>query len=168
MDKASLQVIEIVEGTSVDGPGLRTAIYFSGCRHCCPGCQNPESWDFEVGRQISIDELLEVIKRNDFNVSFSGGDPLYQIVPLINLAKEIKNLGKTIWCYTGFTYEEILGDETLAPVLKYIDVLVDGPFIEKLKDPTLLFRGSSNQRLIDCRKSENAEQLILWDYNLLP
>lgn len=99
---------------------------------------------------MSIDDLMEVIKSDEFsNVSFSGGDPFYQVEGFTELAKRIKaETNKTIWCWTGFTYEEILADKKLSMMLPYIDVLVDGPFIEAKKDKDLLFRGSSNQRII--------------------
>ena len=97
-----------------------------------------------------MDELLEIVKSDEFsNVTFTGGDPLYQVDAFTELARRIKKeTSKTIWCYTGFTYEEILEDPHLARILPYIDVLVDGPFILELRDTELLFRGSSNQRII--------------------
>ena len=145
----ALQVMDIVEGTSVDGPGLRTSIYFAGCHHQCPGCHNPSTWDFAAGRPMTVDELMEVIVENDFDVTFSGGDPLYQpIEELAELARRIHSAGHTVWVYTGFTYEELLELPHFAPILEHIDVIVDGPFIEAQRDTSLLFRGSSNQRII--------------------
>ena len=144
----TLRVVRIVEGTSVDGPGLRTSIYFAGCLHHCPGCHNPETWNPDCGTEMTVGEIMRIIRENDFNVTFSGGDPLYQIEPLRVLAAEIKRSGKTIWCYTGFVYEDLLGNDSFIKLQQYIDVLVDGPFVEKLKDINLQFRGSSNQRII--------------------
>ena len=144
-----LRVIDIVDGTSVDGPGLRTSIYFAGCDHRCPGCHNPSTWDFRAGSEMTVDQLMRRIIDNDFNVTFSGGDPLYQLQPLTALARAVKAAGKTIWCYTGFIYEDLLADKKYSELLSLIDVLVDGPFIMSLRDPDLPFRGSSNQRLID-------------------
>lgn len=144
----TLRILDIVEGTSVDGPGLRTAVYLAGCAHHCPGCHNPQSWDFEAGHYMSIDEVMEVIERNDFNVTFSGGDPMYQAEALQQLADRIHALGKNIWCYTGFTLDEISGREPCRGLLERVDVLVDGPFVEALRDVSLHFRGSSNQRII--------------------
>lgn len=146
--QVTLRVIDIVEGTSVDGPGLRTSIYFAGCEHKCPGCHNPHTWDFSAGHDMTVDEIMKIIIENDFNVTFSGGDPLYQAEALTVLAKAIRRIGKTIWCYTGFEYEEIADDPRFMPLLAEIDVLVDGPFVESLRDISLLFRGSSNQRII--------------------
>ncbi len=157
----TLQVIDIVDGTSVDGPGLRTSIYFAGCPHHCFGCHNPHTWNYNAGQEMTIDKIMERIIENDFNVTFSGGDPLAQIDSLIILAKKIKDIGKTIWCYTGYCYEEIISNKSLSKILPYIDVIVDGKFIIKLKESGLLFRGSSNQRLIDVRQS-TTDNLVLW------
>jgi anaerobic ribonucleoside-triphosphate reductase activating protein len=157
----TLRVVEIVEGTSVDGPGLRTSIYFAGCKHQCPGCHNKQTWDFESGRDMSIDELMKVIDYNGFNVTFSGGDPLYQADKLTELARRIKASGKTIWCYTGFTYEEVCNKAPFKDLLAYVDVLVDGPFIEAQRNIELRFRGSENQRIIDLNNTQPEKITIL-------
>lgn len=149
-NETTIRVLDIAYETTADGPGFRTSIYCAGCAHHCPGCHNPQSWDFNGGNEMSVGELLTIIKDDEFsNVTFSGGDPLYQVEGFTELARRIKEeTGKTIWCYTGFTYEEILSDQRLSSILPYLDVIVEGPFIEKLKDTELLFRGSSNQRII--------------------
>lgn len=102
---------------------------------------------------MSVQELLDIIKDDEFaNVTFSGGDPLYQVEAFTELARRIKEeTGKTIWCYTGFTYEEVLADEHLSQILPYLDVLVEGPFIMELRTTELPFRGSSNQRIIQLK-----------------
>ena len=132
------------------GPGLRTSIYCAGCSHHCKGCHNPQSWDIANGKWMSIDEIMEVIKADTIsNVSFSGGDPFFQVEAFTELARRIKTeTSKTIWCWTGFTIEQIRADAHLAMLLPYIDTLVDGPFILEQRDTTLLFRGSPNQRII--------------------
>ena len=149
--------MEVMEQTMADGPGLRTSIYCAGCSHHCPGCHNPQSWKFENGHKMSVNDLLQIIKDDDLsNVSFSGGDPFYQVEGFTELARRIKEeTDKTIWCWTGFTYEEILADSRLSMLLPYIDVLVDGPYVESLRDPQLHFRGSSNQRIIHLTPEEN-------------
>ncbi len=157
----TLRVIDIVDGTSVDGPGLRTSIYFAGCAHQCPGCHNSSTWDFSAGSDMSVDRLMSHIEDNGFNVSFSGGDPLYQKEALTILARAIKAAGKTIWCYTGFTYEQLAANDSYRELLSLIDVLVDGPYIESLRDPDLPFRGSSNQRLIDIKKT-TPDHIEIW------
>lgn len=145
-----LRIINIAEGTSVDGPGLRTSIYFAGCRHECPGCHNPASWSFEAGQDWSVEQVMQVIRYNRFPVTFSGGDPLYQAEQLLPLARAIHDEGLNLWCYTGFLYEHIRDLSPYRELLSYVDVLVDGPFIQTQKPvgPALRFRGSSNQRFI--------------------
>lgn len=158
----TLRVIDIIAGTSVDGPGLRSAIYFAGCDHRCPGCHNPQSWDPNAGTPLTIAAIMDRIEEEDFNVTFSGGDPLQQPLDrLTELAEAIKQSGKTIWCYTGYRYEEVCSRPDIMPLFRLIDVLVDGPFIESLRDTTLRFRGSSNQRIIDLYKS-SPDNIILY------
>lgn len=158
-----LRVLDIVEGTSVDGPGLRTTIYFAGCRHHCPGCHNPQSWDMAGGRAMSIDEIVKVVERNGFNVTFSGGDPLYQVEGVTELAHHLKALGYSIWCYTGFLWEDIKSAPEYDALLSLVDVIVDGPFINERKDTALRFRGSANQRLILVRPSMMSDEPLEWD-----
>lgn len=147
-----MRVLKIFEGTSVDGPGLRTAIYFAGCSHHCPGCHNPQSWDPAAGTDMSVDDIMEVVADAGWNVTFSGGDPLMQdIDALCQLADRIHGLGLTVWCYTGYTIEQIRSSADLSPILDHVDALVDGPFEQSLRDTTLRFRGSSNQRIIYLR-----------------
>lgn len=158
-----LSILNIVHDTTVDGPGFRTAIYGAGCSHRCKGCHNPESWDINNGNSFSIEELLAIIKEDEFaNVTFSGGDPLFQIDGFTELAKRIKKeTNKTIWCYTGFTFEYVLNSKELSQILPFIDVLVDGRYIEALRDTDLQFRGSRNQRIIDIQKSLFIKQIVL-------
>lgn len=157
-----LRVLDIVAGTSVDGPGLRTSIYLAGCDHECPGCHNPESWARDGGREMSVAEIMATVRENDFNVTFSGGDPLYQADGVTTLARAVKRAGYTLWCYTGFTYEHVAVSPRFAGLLGLVDVLVDGPFIESQRDTTLLFRGSSNQRLVDVASSREAGAVVVW------
>lgn len=157
----SLRVIDIIEGTSVDGVGLRTSIYFAGCEHHCDGCHNPQSWASDAGKEMTIAEIMDIVKENDYNVTFSGGDPLMQIESLAILAKEITDAGYKIWCYTGYTYEIIYNSPKLKSILPYLEVLVDGPFVKELRDSDLLFRGSSNQRIIDVAHS-TPDNIIEW------
>ena len=151
----TIRVLDIMPGTTVDGPGLRTSIYVAGCKHHCNGCHNPQSWDFAGGVPMTIDEIMARVKEEDFNVTLSGGDPLWQVEKILPLAKAVKEAGYTLWCYTGFTWEEIIASERLSAVLPWVDVIVEGQFVEELRDVTLRFRGSSNQRIIDVPKSLN-------------
>ncbi|HJA87187.1 MAG TPA: anaerobic ribonucleoside-triphosphate reductase activating protein [Candidatus Parabacteroides intestinavium] len=150
-----LSILDIVEDTTVDGPGFRTAIYCAGCPNACPGCHNPESWNIRNGKMMETDEVLAYVLADEFaDVTFSGGDPMFQADGFAELARKIKaNSSKSIWCYTGYRYEDLLRRPQQAELLRWIDVLVDGRFVETLKDPDLLFRGSSNQRLIDVQQS---------------
>ena len=162
-----IRVLDIIEDTMVDGPGFRTSIYCAGCRHKCPGCHNPQSWDFNGGRWMSTEELLKIILADPFaNVTFTGGDPMYQCDDFAELARAIhQHSNKDIWCYTGFTFESLI-TRAQRELLELLDVVVDGPFIKKLRDPDLLFRGSSNQRLIDVQASLYAQEVILWQPNI--
>ena len=144
-----IRILDIIKGTTVDGPGFRTSIYFAGCVHQCPGCHNPQSWDFSAGMEMEIEEILKIVREEDFDVTLSGGDPLCSPVELFELTKAIKILGYNIWVYTGYTYEEIKDNKILKDSLQYVDTIVDGRFIESLKNPDLQFRGSANQRIID-------------------
>lgn len=168
MQNDKIAILDIIEQTMADGPGLRISIYCAGCPHHCKGCHNPNSWNIGNGRIVSVDELMKVILADEFsNVTFTGGDPLFQVEAFTSLAKRIKaETKKTIWCWTGYLYEDILEDKRLSMILPYIDVLVDGPFIESQKDTTLYFRGSSNQRVIYLK--EKSEELIEGTVPILP
>lgn len=154
--------MKIIRGTTVDGPGFRTSIYFAGCRHGCKGCHNPESWDFNAGTPMTIDQLRNIISEEDFDVTLSGGDPLYNPIWVSSIANMVHDLGHTVWLYTGFTWEEIIRDPILTDAVSRCDVVVDSPFILKLRDIDLLFRGSGNQRIIDVEKSMERSGIVLW------
>ncbi len=160
-----ISVIRIVEDTMVDGPGFRTSVYCAGCPNACPGCHNPQSWDINTGHQMSTEEIMEVIEADPFaNVTFSGGDPMYQAEGFTELARAIRQqTSKDIWCFTGFTFETLINNPRHRQLLELIDVLVDGPFIKSLRDESLLFRGSSNQRLIDVPASLKAGKVVLFE-----
>lgn len=161
----TISILEIVEDTTVDGPGFRTTVYCAGCPNHCPGCHNPQSWDIANGREVDIEEILDVIFADPFaDVTFSGGDPMFQPAGFAALAKAIKERsGKNIWCYTGYLFEDLLKNAQQRALLEYIDVLVDGRFVEVLKDEELRFRGSSNQRLIDVPASLASGSVVLLD-----
>lgn len=142
------RVLDIVRGTTVDGPGFRTSIYLAGCNHKCDGCHNPQSWSFEAGKEMTIDEILDIVVEEDFDVTLTGGDPLYQPSIVAELARRIKTIGHKTWLYTGFTWEEIRNDTTLMSSLQDVEAIVEGPFVKSLRDTDLRFRGSKNQRII--------------------
>ncbi len=162
-----ISVLSIVHDTMVDGPGFRTSIYCAGCPNHCPGCHNPQSWDISHGTMTSTDELMKEIMSDPFaNVTFSGGDPMFQAKGFAELARAIREQSsKSIWCFTGYLFENLLSHSSRRALLGQIDVLVDGPFVRSLRDTDLLFRGSSNQRLIDVPRSLKAGHAVLLDYN---
>ena len=150
-----MNYIDIIPETITDGIGVRTSIYVSGCNHHCKECHNPQTWDFKVGKTLTKDIIYDVIKhiKEDpiqCGITFSGGDPLEvgNAEDLLDFLKILKEEDINIWCYTGYTYEELLKMTPQKECLNYIDVLVDGPYIKELKYPDLIFRGSSNQRII--------------------
>lgn len=159
-----LSIITILEDTTTDGPGFRTAVYAAGCPNACPGCHNPQSWDIAAGHIMSTDDIMKIIVADEFaDVTFSGGDPMFQPDGFADLAKCIKTkTSKNIWCYTGYKFETLRKNQRQAEVLKYIDVLVDGPYIEAEKDTDALFKGSRNQRIIDVQASLNKNEVVLW------
>ncbi len=164
-----IRVIDIVDDTTVDGPGFRISIYCAGCKNHCPGCHNPETWDEQAGRDVLVSELFDHIISDEFaNVTFSGGDPFLHPDGFAALAKRIKKeTKKTIWCYTGYLFENLTKRPEARELLEHLDVLVDGPFHEEEKDDDLFFRGSRNQRLIDVQASLRAGSVVLFDYNPL-
>ena len=157
-----ISILSIVHDTMVDGPGFRTAIYCAGCPNHCPGCHNPQSWDIQNGTMTSTDEIMKEIMSDPFaNVTFTGGDPMVQPEGFKELAQEIRKASnKTIWCYTGYKFENLQKNPQQLALLQQIDVLVDGPFIEALRDKDLFFRGSSNQRIINVRKSLESGKVV--------
>ena len=150
----TIRILDIKYGTSVDGIGLRTSLYCAGCENRCPGCHNPQSWNDQGGNPMSVDELFRLIVEADMNVTFTGGDPMLHPEGFIALAKIIKqHTNKTIWCYTGYLFEELLNHPLRKALAELCDVIVDGRYIEAERDLTLRFRGSRNQRIIDVKKS---------------
>ncbi|MEG1028208.1 MAG: anaerobic ribonucleoside-triphosphate reductase activating protein, partial [Oscillospiraceae bacterium] len=139
--------------------GIRYVIFTQGCPHNCKGCHNPETHDFNGGNFKSIDEIFNEISANPLlkGVTFSGGEPFCQQDSLVLLSQKIKELNKDIWCYTGYLYEDIKDTK----LIDYIDVLVDGPFIEQQKDLLLKFRGSQNQRIIDVKKTKQQNKIVI-------
>jgi anaerobic ribonucleoside-triphosphate reductase activating protein len=159
-----LQILQIIEDTMVDGPGLRTSVYCAGCRHQCPGCHNPQSWDPQGGHVMTTADILRVIEADPYTrgVTFTGGDPMYQPEGFADLARAIRKEvpQKDIWCYTGFLYEQLLALPRQRQLLELIDVLVDGPFLRQQRTEELPFRGSANQRIIDVQASLAQQRVV--------
>ena len=158
-----LSILDIVEDTTVDGPGFRTTVYCAGCPNRCPGCHNPQSWDITNGNVMEVADILDVILSDPFaDVTFSGGDPMFQPQGFTELAKAVKQQsGKNIWCYTGYLFEDVVKNPLQRALLEQVDVLVDGRYIEALRDEQLRFRGSSNQRIIDVQASLEQGSAVL-------
>lgn len=162
-----------------NGPGVRVSLFVSGCNHHCKNCFNREAWDFNYGQEFTENEQNEIIDdlKPEYitGLSLLGGEPFERtnqegLVPLIKKVKQTYP-DKKIWCYTGFTFDkQILGEmiekenrESTKEMLNNIDYIVDGRFVEELKDPKLRFRGSSNQRIIDVKKSLEQNEIVIWD-----
>ena len=158
----SIRILDIKYGTSVDGIGLRTSLYCAGCEHHCAGCHNPQSWSADGGESVAVEELFREIVEADMNVTFTGGDPMLHPEGFIELARMIKErTDKTIWCYTGYLFEELLQHPLRRELVELCDVIVDGRYVEAERDLSLHFRGSRNQRIIDVAKSLSGEVCLL-------
>jgi len=161
-----LRVAGTVRESVVDGPGLRFVIFAQGCEHGCPGCHNPDTWDLSGGTLIETKELLEQIKATKLikGVTFSGGEPFLQALPLAWLGREVKMLGLDVITFTGYTWERLLElakvDRAVEELLLVSDYIVDGPFIIGERDLDLPFRGSRNQRIIDVKGSLKQKKVI--------
>lgn len=163
-----LRISGTVRDSIVDGPGLRYVIFTQGCPHHCPGCQNPQTHDFEGGYPADWDTILDPLRENPLlgGVTFSGGEPFAQPEALARLGRRVKELGKHLMIYTGYTYEQLLSLSTERPavgeLLGLADILVDGPYVEEQRDLTLPYRGSANQRVIDLKKTRECGTVTLY------
>ena len=161
-----LRIAGTVNDSIVDGPGIRFTLFVQGCPHNCKGCHNPQTHDFEGGTFTTTEAILEKIKGNPLldGVTFSGGEPFCQAEALADLGREIKKLGLDIITYTGYTFEKLYEERTQnhwGDLLEVTDYLIDGPFILEQKDWEIKFRGSSNQRYIDCQESLKSGKAIV-------
>ena len=169
MNYADIKKIDVA-----NGEGVRVSVFVSGCNHHCKGCFNQCAWDFNYGKKFTEKEEQQIIDymNHDYisGLSLLGGEPLETknqegLLPLVKKVKE-KFPDKNIWCYTGFDFEkDVVGkmaknNETTRELLKYIDIIVDGKFEEDKKDLKLQFRGSSNQKIVDVKKSLQTGQIV--------
>ena len=160
-----LRIAGTVNDSIVDGPGLRYAVFTQGCPHDCPGCHNPQTHDFSGGKDIDTSEILAQIRKNPLldGLTLTGGEPFCQCTACGALAQGAHAHGLNVWCYSGYTFEELInGKAEWRLLLQNIDVLVDGPFLLEKRSLDCRFRGSSNQRLIDVPKSLMANRAIEW------
>ena len=157
-----IRIAGLVPESFVDGDGIRFAIFMQGCNRHCAGCHNPETHDLNGGRLVDTQEIISAIKKNPLldGITLTGGEPFLQIDAANELALAAKNLGLNVWCYTGYTFEELPPE--VSTLLENIDVLVDGEFILSLRDLDLQFRGSHNQRIIDIKKTRQQNKIVLW------
>ena len=159
-----IRIAGTVSESIVDGPGIRYTIFTQGCPHHCEGCHNPETHDFNGGRLADTDKIYAHIVANPLlkGVTFSGGEPFCQPAPLYELARKIK---LDIMSYTGFTFEQLVEksktDEDVKNLLSVVDILVDGKFVLSERSLELRFKGSKNQRIIDCRKSIESGSVVI-------
>ena len=158
-----LNLAGIVGDSIVDGPGIRTTIFSQGCPHHCPGCHNPETWAFGCGTDMDEETILDIVRSNPLcrGVTFSGGEPFAQAEGFAKLARLLKSRGYEVASYSGYTFEQLLqGTAAQRELLANIDILIDGPFVQSLKSLETAFRGSTNQRILDVKKSLAANQAV--------
>ena len=162
-----MRIANTVSDSIVDGPGLRFTVFTQGCPHRCPGCHNPDTHDPAGGREAAVEELAEKLLSNPLTdgLTLSGGEPFCQAAECARLAAIAREKGLNVWVYTGYTYERLIAGEVpgAMELLAQTDVLVDGPFVEAQKSYAALFRGSTNQRLIDVPRSLAAGRAVLWE-----
>lgn len=165
-----MNYLKIAYDDQLNGEGLRVVLFVSGCSHHCEGCQNPQTWDHRTGKKFddeAIDKIFYYLSKDYIaGITLSGGDPLNDnnTKDILDLCKKIKSKynNKTIWLYTGYTYEEVLEDSTRKEIINYIDVMVDGRFDKSLLDVNYPWAGSTNQRIIDVNKSIKNNEIILY------
>lgn len=172
MNYADIKRIDVA-----NGPGVRVSLFVSGCSHHCKGCFNQETWDFNYGKAFTEKEISEIMDylKPDYikGLSLLGGEPFEYVNQqgLLPLLRRFKALypHKDVWCYTGYDFEKditskmMLNWDETNEMIKYIDILVDGKFMEDRKDLSLRFRGSDNQRIIDVKKSLEENRVVLWN-----
>lgn len=167
---------DLQKDSIVDGDGIRTVIWTQGCPHNCFGCHNPSTHDFNDGAIFDVEDIKKKIDDLIYQdgITFSGGDPMCQVDACVEIAKYAKTKGLNIWCYTGYTFEQLLElgkkKKSYIDFLENIDVLVDGKFVMELKSLDCKYRGSTNQRLVDVKKSLSTSKVCLWenDIQILP
>lgn len=159
-----IRIQDITYSSCVDGDGFRDVLFVNYCPHHCNGCHNKETWDEKNGKLEDLDEVYSKLTKSSItDITFSGGEPFCQAEALFELGTALRdNAHKSIWIYSGYLYEDIIKDSSKRKLLELCDVLVDGPFVESLKEDNLRFKGSTNQRIIDVPKSLASGKVELW------
>lgn len=162
-----IRICGLTDDSIVDGPGIRYTVFVQGCPHHCPGCHNPQSHDFAGGTMMDTADIIHKMGENPLldGVTLSGGEPMCQPEACQALAQAAHEKQMNVWCYTGYTLENLLKEQNSArmALLQSIDVLVDGRFRQEEKSLSLLYRGSSNQRLIDVKKTLQTGEVVNWE-----
>ncbi|MBR6654019.1 MAG: anaerobic ribonucleoside-triphosphate reductase activating protein [Oscillospiraceae bacterium] len=167
MSDTLLRIADTIQDSIVDGPGFRFVVFTQGCLRHCPECHNPHTWDPAGGKEVTVDSLYKTLSANPLTdgLTLSGGEPYLQAAACAELAQKAKNGGFNVWCYSGYTFEEILEISKTDPGFKALieatDVLIDGMFLIEEKSLTLKWRGSHNQRVIDVKKSLESGEVVL-------
>lgn len=167
MSDTLLRIADTIQDSIVDGPGFRFVVFTQGCLRHCPECHNPHTWDPAGGKEVTVDSLYKTLSANPLTdgLTLSGGEPYLQAAACAELAQKAKAGGFNVWCYSGYTFEEILETSKTDPGFKALieatDVLIDGMFLIEEKSLTLKWRGSQNQRVIDVRKSLESGEVVL-------
>ena len=157
-----MRIAGIQKDSISNGIGIRDVVFFQGCSHRCKGCQNPQTWDYNGGTHRWAASVLNELADSPNDITISGGEPLDQFEPLICFLMLIRErTNKRVWLYTGNTVD--VSKRTYQLLAEYVDVIVDGKYVEELRDTSLMFKGSSNQRIIDLPKSVKAQEIILWE-----
>ena len=159
-----MRVAGVIRDSLVNGEGIRDVLFVQGCPHHCKGCHNMNTWSIDGGKKLTTQELVDTFKDSPNNITISGGEPFDQWCEMLDFMYWIRAIhhDKRFWIYTGYKYEQIkwIVENYF---LSYVDVIVDGEYIEDMKKPNCLYRGSSNQRLIDVRKTVENGNIVLWE-----
>ena len=169
-DSDKLRIAGVQKESIVDGPGIRYVVFTQGCPHHCKGCHNPQTHDFNGGKEVSINDLVSDIKKNPMikGVTISGGEPFFQAKQVSKLIDNLQDKNYDYMVYTGYKYENLLENANenngYMDLLSRTDILMDGKFVEELKNENTIFRGSTNQRAIECKNSLETGNLTIHEF----
>lgn len=167
---SKIRVSGFTKESVTDGPGIRAVLFTQGCPHCCPGCHNPSTWNYEGGYEIEVEDIINLIQPNRLlqGLTISGGEPFAQANEAADLAARIQGLGLDVVTYSGYTFEQLVemgeNDPAVRRLLEVTDILIDGGFRLEERDLSLAFRGSRNQRIINLKETLKTGELALLEY----